>query len=253
VADGSLLRLIGKCLHVGVLDGSDYSESDVGTAQRSVLSPILGNIYLHHVLDLWFEREVRPRLRGKSILARYCDDFVIGFELEDDARRVMEVLRKRMGRFGLTLHPDKTRLVSFRRPPREQDHGKGPGTFDFLGFTLYWRRTRSGRWEMACKTRQARLRRAIQAVHDWCRRYRHLPVKAQHASLTRRIQGHFNYFGVNGNVHSLRLLLEMAERAWYKWLRRRSQRTRLTWKRFAEMLKRLPLPRPRITAQIWRS
>lgn len=251
VADGSLLRLIGKCLHVGVLDGSDYSESDVGTAQGSVLSPILGNIYLHYVLDLWFEREVRPRLRGKSILARYADDFVIGFEIEDDARRVMEVLGKRMGRFGLTLHPDKTRLVPFRRPPREQDHGKGPGTFDFLGFTLYWRRIRSGRWEMACKTRQARLRRAIQTVHDWCRRYRHLPVKAQHAALTRRIQGHFNYFAVNGNMRSLLLFLEMVERAWRKWLRRRSQRTRLTWERFAEMLERLPLPRPRIIVQIW--
>lgn len=251
VADGSLLRLIGKCLHVGVLDGAEYSEPDLGTAQGSVLSPILGNVYLHHVLDLWFEREVRPRLRGKAILVRYCDDFVVGFELEEDAQRVMAVLGKRMGRFGLTLHPDKTRLVPFRRPPTRQVGGKGPATFDFLGFTLHWRRSRGGRWGMWCKTRHARLRRAIQAVADWCRRYRHLPVKVQHAALTRRIQGHFNYFGVNGNSRSLELLLEEARRAWYKWLRRRSQRSRLTWKRFAELLKRLPLPRPRITVRIW--
>jgi RNA-directed DNA polymerase len=252
VADGSLLRLIGKCLHVGVLDGADYSVPDLGTAQGSVLSPLLGNVYLHYVLDLWFEREVRPRLRGKSILVRYADDFVIGFELEEDARRVMAVLGKRMGRFGLTLHPDKTHLLPFRRPPREQGGGKGPATFDFLGFTIYWRRTRSGRWEMACKTRRARLRRAIQAVHDWCRRYRHLPLKEQHAALKARVHGHLNYFGVNGNIRSLKLFLVMVERAWHKWLCRRSQRSRLNWKRFAAILERFPLPRPQITVQIWR-
>ena len=140
-----------------------------------------------------------PRLREKAVLVRYADDAVFGFERQDDAERVMEVLGKRMGRFGLTLHPDKTRLLPFRRPPAGQTGGKGPATFDFLGFTLHWRRARSGRWGMMCKTRQARLRRSIQAIADWCRRYRHLPVKEQHAALTRRIQGHFNYFGVNGN------------------------------------------------------
>ena len=138
VADGSLLRLIGKCLHVGVLDGEALSEPELGTAQGSVLSPLLGNVYLHYVLDLWFETEVKPRLRGKATLIRYCDDFIIGFEREDDARRVMAVLEKRLGRFGLTLHPDKTRLLPFWRPPQAQQSGKGPATFDFLGFTFYW-------------------------------------------------------------------------------------------------------------------
>ena len=138
VADGSLLRLIGKCLHVGVLDGADYTEPEMGTIQGSGLSPLLGNIYLHYVLDLWFEREVKPRLTGKTTLVRYADDLVIAFERQDDAERVMEVLGKRMGRFGLTLHPDKTRLLPFRRPPAGQGGGKGPATFDFLGFTLYW-------------------------------------------------------------------------------------------------------------------
>ena len=251
VADGSLLRLIGKCLHVGVLDGADYAEPETGTAQGSVLSPMLGNIYLHYVLDVWFEREVKPRLRGEAHLVRYADDFVITFERKDDAERVLEVLGKRMGRFGLTLHPDKTRLLPFRRPPAGQTSGKGPATFDFLGFTLYWRRTRSGRWGMACKTRQARLRRAIQNVADWCRRHRHLPVKVQHAALTRRIQGHFNYFGVNGNSRSLSLLVEEARRAWYKWLRRRSQQAHLNWEKFGALLKRLPLPRPCISVRIW--
>src|SRR5439155_1637726 len=141
VAAGSLLRLIGKCLHVGVLDGEEMVEPELGTAQGSVLSPLLGNVYLHYVLDLWFETEVKPRLQGKATLIRYCDDFIIGFEREDDARRVQAVLDKRMGRYGLTLHPDKTRLVPFWCPPQVQQRGQGPATFDFLGFTLYWRRT----------------------------------------------------------------------------------------------------------------
>ena len=251
VADGSLMRLIGKCLHVGVLDGAAYAEPETGTAQGSVLSPMLGNVYLHYVLDLWFEREVKPRLRGEAHLVRYADDFVMTFERQDDAERVMDVLGKRMGRFGLTLHPDKTRLLPFRRPPAGQTGGKGPATFDFLGFTLHWQRARSGHWGMMCKTRSARLRRSVQAVADWCRRHRHLPVTVQHAALTRRIQGHFNYFGFSGNFRSLLPFVEEARRAWYKWLRRRSQRRHLTWESFGALVRRLPLPRPRITVRIW--
>jgi len=251
VADGSLLRLVGKCLHVGVLDGATYAEPDTGTAQGSVLSPLLGNVYLHYVLDLWFEREVKPRLRGEAHLVRYADDFVMTFETKDDAERVMEVLGKRMGRFGLTLHPTKTRLLPFRRPSAGQLGGKGPATFDFLGFTLYWRRSRSGRWGMTCKTRTVRLRRSVMAIAAWCRRHRHLPVRTQHAALTRRIQGHVNYFGVSGNFRSLLLFVYEVERAWYKWLRRRSQQAHLDWEGFRQLLERMPLPRPSIKVRIW--
>lgn len=251
VADGSLLRLIGKCLHVGVLDGGAVVEPELGTVQGSVLSPLLGNIYLHYVLDRWFATEVKPRLRGKTTLIRYCDDFIIGFEREDDARRVRVVLEKRLGRFGLTLHPDKTRLLLFWRPPMTQQRGQGPATFDFLGFTFYWRRTRIGHWRMGCKTRRASLRRAKQAIYDWCRRHRHQPVEAQHAALSRRLRGHFNYFGVNGNFQSLLQLVGATKRAWYKWLCRRSQRKRLTWERFTDFLRQRPLPRPRIMVRIW--
>jgi len=251
VADGSLLRLIGKCLHVGVLDGEAVLEPELGTVQGSVLSPLLGNVYLHYVLDRWFETEVKPRLRGKATLIRYCDDFIIGFEREDDAWRVRAVLEKRLGRFGLTLHPDKTRLLPFWRPSTTQQSGQGPASFDFLGFTFYWRRTRTGHWRMGCKTRRASLRRAKQAIYDWCRRHRHQPVKAQHAALGRRLRGHFNYFGVNGNFPSLLRLVEATKRAWYKWLCRRSQRKRLPWERFTDLLRQMPLPRPRITVWIW--
>jgi RNA-directed DNA polymerase len=251
VADGSLLRLIGKCLHVGVLDGETIVEPELGTAQGSVLSPLLGNVYLHYVLDQWFATEVKPRLQGKATLLRYCDDFIIGFAREDDARRVQAVLGKRLGRFGLTLHPDKTRLLPLWCPSQGQQRGHGPATFDFLGFTLYWRRTRTGHWRMGCKTRRASLRRAKTSIYDWCRRHRHLSIEAQHAALTRRLRGHFNYFGVSGNYGSLRRLVEATKRAWYKWLRRRSQRTRLHWERFTDMLRQWPLPRPRITVRIW--
>jgi group II intron reverse transcriptase/maturase len=248
VADGSILRLIGKCLHVGVLDGAEYSEPDQGTTQGSVISPLLGNVYLHYVLDEWFEREVKPRLRGKAHLLRYADDFVILFERRDDAERVMAVLPKRMGRYGLTLHADKTRLLPFERP--RGTSGKGPATFDFLGFTLYWRRTHRGRWEVWCKTKRARLRRAILAVAEYCRCHRHDPVKEQHAALTRRLRGHYNYFGVNGNTESLSKLAWAAKGIWFKWLGRRSQRP-FTWARYAALLDRLPLPTPRITVQVW--
>ena len=251
VADGSLLRLVSKCLHVGVLDGEDFSTPESGTAQGSILSPLLGNVYLHHVLDRWFHREVQPRLRGRACLIRYADDFVIGFEYREDAERVMAVLPRRLQRYGLTLHPDKTRLLDFRRPPAVQQDGKGPGTFDFLGFTLYWRRSRRGRWHLACKTRRARLRRAIQAVSSWCRRHRHEELEVQHAALRSRLQGHYNYFGVNGNLKCLACLLWHARRAWRKWLSRRSQRARLTWERFLEILREYPLPSPRVMVPIW--
>ena len=158
VADGSLRRLIGKCLHVGVLEGESFSRPTEGTAQGSIISPLLGNIYLHYVLDLWFEQVVRPRLRGHARLIRYADDFVIGFQYKEDAERALAVLHKRMERFGLMLHPDKTGLVRFGRPRSRQGRGE-TGTIDFLGFTAYWRRTRRGKWALGMKTRKASFRR----------------------------------------------------------------------------------------------
>ncbi|MBA3459407.1 MAG: group II intron reverse transcriptase/maturase [Deltaproteobacteria bacterium] len=249
IADETLMRLVGKCLNVGVLDGESYLESDEGTAQGSSLSPLLGNIYLHHVLDVWFEREVQPRLRGRSALVRYADDFVLCFEREDDAERVWNVLEARFKKFGLALHPKKTRRFSFR-PPRDGDD-KGGSTFDFLGFTSYWRRTKRGMQRMAFRTRGVRLRRAINAATDWCRRHRHEPVEEQHLALTRKLNGHYNYFGVNGNSDALNQLRYWITRAWRKWLDRRSQRARMNWTRFRELLRRFPLPAPRIRVQIW--
>jgi RNA-directed DNA polymerase len=175
----------------------------------------------------------------------------MGFEREDEARRVMAVRDKRLGRCGLTLHPDKTRLVPVGRPSQGQQSGKGPATCDFLGFTCSWARSRKGRWGRYGKTRRVSLRRAKAALYDGCRRHRHQPVKTQHAALSQRVRGPFNSFGVSGNFRSLRRLVEATKRAWDKWRCRRSQRTRLTWKRFGDVLQQLPLPRPRMTVRIW--
>lgn len=249
IADERLMRLVGKCLHVGVLDGESVLDPSQGTAQGSSLSPLLGNIYLHHVLDVWFEREVRPRLRGSSVLVRYADDFALCFEHADDAAYVWSVLEERFKVFGLTLHPKKTRHFAFR-PPRQGGEGGG-ATFDFLGFTLHWQRTKRGTWRVAFRTRGARLRRAIKAATEWCRSHRHDSVKEQHQALSRKLTGHYNYFGVNGNIRALQNLRYAVTLAWRKWLSRRSQRARINWKRFNELLGAHPLPAAKIKVQIW--
>lgn len=251
VPDGSLMRLVGKCLKAGVLDGEELSTPAEGTPQGSVLSPLLANVYLHNVLDKWFEKEVKPRMRGRANLIRYADDFVICFERRDDAERVMAVLGKRLGRFDLRLHPDKTRLVCMEPPRPSQQSGKGPDSFDFLGFTVYWRRSRKGKWVQAFKTSAKRMHRVQTALAEYCRCQRTLPVHEQHAGLVRRLRGWFNYFGVNGNCRSLGTVRHHVERAWHKWLNRRSQRSRLTWERFADFLRTFPLPPVRVYHRIW--
>jgi RNA-directed DNA polymerase len=251
IADERLMRLVGKCLHVGILDGEEFLEPSEGTAQGSSLSPLLGNVYLHHVLDLWLEREVRPRLRAGCALVRYADDFVMCFEHGDDAAYVWSILEARFRAYGLTLHPKKTRSFVFR-PPSEGGQGGGP-TFDFLGFTLHWQRTRfRNAWRVAFRTRGTRLRRAIMAVTEWCRSHRHDPVEKQYLALKRKLDGHYNYFGVNGNLSSLDRLRYAVLRAWRKWLDRRSQRARMNWRRFNQLLRRYPLRKPDLRVQIWK-
>lgn len=251
VADESFLRLVGKCLHVGVLDGADFSTPDTGTTQGSILSPLLGNLYLHCVLDRWFEKEVKPRIAGRVRLLRYADDFLFLFRRPGDAERVQCVLEKRLARFGLKVSPEKTRVLSFWRPKDWTRSSKGPGTFDFLGFTHYWARTRTGPWAPRQKTRKARLRRTITSVSDWCRRHRHDSMKEQHAGLVQRLSGHYGYFAVNGNTRSIWAVHYHAQQAWYRALRRRGDRRKITWERFRLLLKDYPLPERKITVRIW--
>jgi len=249
--DGVLRRLIGKWLKAGVMESGNVSYPEAGSPQGGVVSPLLANVFLHYVLDTWFRQEVQPRLQGRAHLIRYADDFVILFTHEDDARRVMEVLPKRFGRYGLTLHPDKTRLVAFRRPScktaatKGDDHGQ-PGTFDLLGFTHYWGRTRWGGWALMRKTGSKRLSRAVRSIAQWCRMNRHRPIWEQHAKLSQKVRGHYAYYGITGNARALHWFLWAVSRAWRKWLDRRDRCRVMLWSRFTRLLKRYPLPRPKI-------
>jgi RNA-directed DNA polymerase len=249
VRDGVLLRLIGKWLKAGVLEDGSITHPETGSPQGGVISPILANAYLHEVLDEWFERTVKPRLKGRASLIRYADDAVLVFEGESDARRVLDVLPKRFAKYGLTLHPEKTRLVPFQgRPPWAPAGPRDgrPGTFDFLGFTHYWGRTLKGNWAVKRKTARDRLGRSLKSVVQWCREHRHLPVKEQWLALTAKLRGHFAYYGIAGNFASLGRFRYHARRAWREWLSRRSQRASISWEHFDELERRYPLPPARL-------
>jgi len=246
VNDGGLLRLIGKWLHAGVLEGETLTYPEKGSPQGGVISPMLANIFLHHVLDEWFECEIKPRLKGRSFLIRFADDFIIGCELETDARGVMDVLPKRFTRFGLTIHPEKTTLVEFRRPGPGNGSGSGPGTFDFLGLTHYWAKSRRGNWVITRKTMGKRLRRAMKSLWQWCRAHRHSPLEEQHRELCTKLRGHYQYYGVRGNYALLARVYRFVEKAWRYWLSRRSRQRILSWEKYQKLCRKFPLPRPRI-------
>ena len=250
VRDGVLLRLVGKWLNAGVMEDGAISFPEQGTPQGGVVSPLLANVYLHYVLDEWFARQVQPRLKGKAQMIRFADDVVIVFADEQDARRVMDVLPKRFGKYGLTLHPEKTRLVRFTRPPWDTDKGPketpDPETFDMLGFTHYWGRSRKGAWVVKRKTAKDRLRRTIRTISEYCRKFRHLSVPTQWQRLCEMLRGHDAYYGVTCNQRSLKALRAETRRAWRKWLGRRSNRAHMTWARMVQLLERYPLPEIRI-------
>lgn len=254
VRDGVLLRLIGKWLNAGVLEEGVLSYPESGSPQGGVISPLLANVYLHYVLDVWFEEEVKPRLRGQAFLIRYADDLVMGFACEEDARRVWEVLPKRFGKYGLTLHPDKTRLVPFGRPPRcpTDTPGSKPGTFDFLGFTHHWGRSRKGYWVVQRQTARNRFQRATRKVADWCRLNRHQPIPEQHRTLSQKLRGHYGYYGITGNSRALAQFRWVVGRIWRKWLSRRSWGS-LSWDSFNRLSERFPLPPPVVVHSVYRS
>ncbi|HEV2380930.1 MAG TPA: group II intron reverse transcriptase/maturase [Terriglobia bacterium] len=256
IRDGVLLRLIGKWLNAGVMEDGSISYPDEGSPQGGVVSPMLANVYLHYVLDRWFTDEVQPRLKGRAFLIRYADDFVIGFEREDDARRVYEVLPKRFTKYGLTIHPDKTRLVPFQRPayrpPAPKETDGGPGSFDLLGFTHYWARSRKGNWVVKRKTARSRLRRAITSITQWCRLNRHRPIRQQHRTLCQKLRGHYAYYGLTGNAHALSAFHAAVVRIWRKWLSRRNRERSLTWTDYKRLLEYYPLAPVRVVHSVCR-
>ena len=256
IGDGVLLRLIGKWLNAGVVEGLELSYSDEGTPQGGVISPLLANIYLHDVLDEWFVRDIQPALAGHAEMFRFADDVAVLFESKRDAERFLAVLPKRFGKYGLTLHPDKTRMVAFLNPARVDGDDEGPGTFNFLGFTHYWGLSRKPspkgnppkRWFAMQKTAKDRLSRALRRFSEWCRWHRHDPLDTQHLMLVKKLKGHYAYYGITGNFPALARVFYAVRRIWRKALARRSQQ-RLPWTKMQRILERFPLPSPRIVHQ----
>lgn len=254
IRDGVLRKLIDKWLKAGVMEAGQRSYAQTGSPQGGVISPMLSNVYLHYVLDVWFEQEVKPRMKGRVFLVRFADDFVMGFEREADARRVLDVLPKRFGKYGLTLHPTKTRLVRFTRPPMQTppQGGQGPGSFDLLGFTHYWGRSLKGNWVIRRKTSKSRFSRAVKTIRQWCRQNRHQSIREQHRTLRLKLQGHYAYYGIPCNMKAIGRFHHAVLMAWKRWLSRRSQRAYLNWTKFGALLKRYPLPPPRIVHSLYR-
>ena len=232
VRDGVIRRLIGKWLNAGVMESGSVTYPETGTPQGGVISPLLANIYLYEVLDVWFERQVKPVMKGEAFLIRYADDLIAGFRVESDARRVMAVLPKRLKKYGLAHHPEKTRLVDFRKPKEPDDSDdKGSRSFDLLGFTFYWAKSLKGNWVVKQKTSKVRLRQALLKIKEWCKVNRHRPIREQQQALTRKLKGHYGYYGITGNSGGLAKFGHAVRRIWRKWLNRRSQKVRLNWEK----------------------
>lgn len=245
INDGALLRLIGRWLHVGVMEDGQVIRSEEGTPQGAPISPILANIFLHTVLDEWFQNEVHPRMGGNCFIVRFADDFVLGFKFKSDAERVFKVLPKRFERYGLRIHPDKSRLVQFSRPYGKR--GKGPGSFAFLGFTHYWAKTLGGGWTIKRKTLGKRLSRFLSGIAEWCKTNRHETLGEQYRTLSAKLRGHYQYYGVRGNYKMLEVAYEHARVMWKRWLAKRNSKNRMNWEQFvAKVEQYFPLPKPKI-------
>jgi group II intron reverse transcriptase/maturase len=251
VTDGVIRRMIDKWLKAGVLEDGLLRLATEGTPQGGVISPMLSNIFLHHVLDEWFEKEVRPRMAAECTLVRFADDFVMTFENHHDAKRVLEVLGKRLARYGLTLHPDKTRFVDFRPERKGGTHHPdcAEPPFDFLGFTHTWAKSRNGMNVVRQRTAKSRLARALLAIKEWCRTNRHRPVPDQQKRLSEKMIGHYAYYGITGNSRQVYAYADQIKGIWKKWLERRSRAGPMPWVKFRALLARHPLPRPRIVHQ----
>ena len=240
IRDSVIRRMIDKWLKAGVLEAGSVHRSDIGTPQGGVISPLLSNIFLHYVLDEWFEAVAKPRLYGKGTLVRYADDFVMLFERRRDGERILNVLGKRLGRFGLRLHPDKTRFVDFQA--RLAPHRLPDGSFTFLGFTHAWVRSQRGYPVLRQMTAKASLARSLHKVADWCKTHRHDPLPVQRDRLARVIRGHCAYFGRTGNSANLARFRNLLIRIWRKWLSRRTRGPRMNWDTMTAILQKHPLP-----------
>jgi RNA-directed DNA polymerase len=269
VRDGVIIRLIGKWLKAGVLEDGSIRYNDEGTPQGGIISPMLSNIYLHEALDKWFAAVAQPRLRGRSLIVRFADDVILGFENRIEAEKVLLALNRRFERYGLELHPEKTRLLYFGKPGKSNDSSsdsgndkdsdkdgntKEPGqrSFDFLGFTHYWGKSLKGKWVVKRKTASKKLREKLKKMNEWCKKYRHYPVEYQYERLCQKLKGHYAYYGITGNMRGMQQYLDRVKRIWKKWLCRRSWKNKLNWDEFNIFLKQqCPLPPAKVVHSIY--
>jgi RNA-directed DNA polymerase len=253
IGDTRMVRLLMKWMRAGVMEGGELREVEEGTPQGGVISPLLANIYLHYVVDLWACQWRKRHARGEVYVVRYADDLVMGFQREQDARAMHAALKERLAKFGLELHPDKTRVLEFGRFAREQRERRGAGkpeTFDFLGFTHIAGTSLDGRFQLQRRTSRKKRRAKLAAVRDECRRRRHWKVVEQYAWLSSVLRGHYQYYGVPTNAWALRGFHRAVQRIWHRALQRRSQRARWTWAKCDAFAERFPLPPPRIV-HLW--
>lgn len=266
VRDGVITRLVGKWLKAGVLEDGSIHYNDEGTPQGGIISPMLSNIYLHEALDKWYVEVVKPRLRGRSLIVRFADDVILGFESKSEAEKVLRALTRRLEKYGLELHPEKTRLIYFGRPGKhtgtdnesdkddDEENKKEPKrrSFDFLGFTHYWGKSLKGKWVVKRKTSSKKFREKVRKINEWCKKHRHDPIEYQHKKLSQKLKGHYAYYGITGNMRGMQLYLDKVKRIWKKWLCRRSWKTKLNWEKFNIFLtQRCPLPPVKVVHSIY--
>ena len=244
IADKNFLRYIKRFLIGGIMEGTELKESDRGTPQGGLISPVLANVYLHYVLDLWFEKGIKPRLKGEAYYVRYADDFLIMFQYENEARKVMQALIPRLGKFGLEVAEDKTRILPI---------GRFKGTkedFDFLGFTFYNTKTRTGKYRVGVRTSKKKLKAKKQAVKAWLKTRLTKPVADTMKTLAAVIRGHCNYYGVNGNFHAIQNFWKYLKYATYRMLNRRDQKGKFRYKKYLRVWNYY-ISEPHLTKDIW--
>ncbi len=245
ISDKNFLRYVKRFLQSGIMEDMKYYESDKGTPQGGLISPVLANVYLHYVLDEWFEKGIKPRLKGEAYLVRYADDFIILFQYEEEAKRVMNVLPKRFAKFNLELAEDKTKTLPFGRFKGTKEN------FDFLGFTFINSKTRGGKYRVQVNTSKKKAKQKKECARKWLYEHMHKPIIETGLSLKKKITGHYAYYGVNGNYLRLVSFYRYIKKEWYKVLRRRGQRRPIKWTDYERIWNSLEIPEPRIYVNIW--
>jgi RNA-directed DNA polymerase len=256
ISDPNVLRLVKRILEAGVMENGNYQASDLGSPQGGVVSPLLANIYLHYVLDMWFERVIQPKARGFMQMIRYADDFVVCCESERDAKEFLSALEERFSKFGLELSPEKTRIIKFGRHQWKLNRktGNKSETFNFLGFTHYCGTSRGGYFMMGHKTSKENLNRKLASIKKWIKGIRNLlPLKEWWPKLEAKLTGHYNYFGISGNYRCLNQYYRQVVSVMFKWINRRSQRKSMTLEFFSKYLEWNPLPKPKICFALYAS